>query len=257
MPFDKMKVFTLVLIGLVFLGFESADKRVASGVYKFSTEEAQKKKRLILKGSTRHCKNFEISALTVDPGKNNLVGQGYLGHEHLVVVKNGNLDISFENTRKAMGPGSVAVVLPGDKVEIQNNKGTTATYFLIKYKSDMPADNVRGKNSGGSQLIGWDELEFKPHDKGGVRPYFNRKSAMSERIEMHVTTLKPGIKSHEPHTHVPGEIIIMMEGDTEMEIGDATYPGTDGDIYFMDSNVPHAIKNTGTEDCLYMAFQWK
>lgn len=256
-----MKALTLLLACFVLLAFDNGDKKVESRVYALSGGPADNKnegeKRQVLKGSTRHCKNFEIIALPLEPGKKTLVGQGYKGHEHLVVVRSGNLNISFENRTKAMGPGSVAVVLPGDKVELENNESSTANYFLIKYKSHMPPDNVRGKNSGGSQLISWDELEFKPHDKGGVRPYFNRKSAMSERIEMHVTTLNPGIKSHEPHTHIPGEIIIMMEGTTEMEIGDSIYPGTAGDIYFMGSNVPHAIKNTSTEDCMYMAFQWK
>lgn len=74
---------------------------------------------------------------------------------------------------------------------------------------------------------------------------------------MHVTTLNPAIKSHEPHTHEPAEIVIMMEGTTEMEIGDGIYPGQAGDIYFLGSNIPHAIRNTGSKSCMYLAFQWE
>jgi uncharacterized cupin superfamily protein len=80
---------------------------------------------------------------------------------------------------------------------------------------------------------------------------------MSERIEMHATTLNPGIQSHVPHTHMPDEIVIMMEGSTEMEIGDGKYQGKPGDIYFLGSNIPHAIRNTGEKPCMYLAFQWE
>ena len=118
-------------------------------------------------------------------------------------------------------------------------------------------DVARGKAAGGSMLIDWNDLTFMPHDKGGIRRYFDRKTALSDRIEMHVTTLNPNIKSHEPHTHNPGEIIIMMDGTTEMEIGDKKYQGTVGDIYFLGSGIPHGIRNTGDKPCMYMAFQWQ
>lgn len=118
-------------------------------------------------------------------------------------------------------------------------------------------DTERGTNAGGSMLLDWESLEFKLHNKGGRRNFFDRKSAMSERIEMHATTLNPGIKSHEPHTHAPAEIVIMMDGTTEMEIGDNIYPGIVGDVYFLGSNIPHAIRNTSDKSCMYLAFQWE
>jgi len=80
---------------------------------------------------------------------------------------------------------------------------------------------------------------------------------MSKRFEMHVTTLNVGIKSHEPHTHRAEEIVLMINGNTEMEIGNGLYKGTDGDLYFLGSNIPHAIKNIGTEPCMYFAIQWE
>jgi quercetin dioxygenase-like cupin family protein len=74
---------------------------------------------------------------------------------------------------------------------------------------------------------------------------------------MHATTLNPEIKSHEPHTHLPAEIVVMMKGHTEMEIGDGHYKGEVGDVYFLGSNIPHAIRNTGDEQCQYLAFQFQ
>ena len=52
-------------------------------------------------------------------------------------------------------------------------------------------------------------------------------------------------------------MVIMLEGQTEMQIGDKFFPAKAGDFYFLDSNVSHAIRNTGDEQCIYLAFQWE
>jgi len=49
----------------------------------------------------------------------------------------------------------------------------------------------------------------------------------------------------------------MMDGTTEMEIGNNIYPGETGDIYFLGSNILHAIRNTGDKPGMYLAFQWE
>jgi (S)-ureidoglycine aminohydrolase len=177
--------------------------------------------------------------------------------EEIVFVKDGEIEVTLNNEKKIIGKGSVAVFMPGDEHGIENISKSQATYYIIKYKSKKAMDVERGKSAGGSIILDWKDIPFKTHNRGGVRKFFDRKSAMSERIEMHVTTLNPNIKSHEPHTHAPAEILIMMEGTTEEEIDGNTYQGEAGDIYFLGSSSSHAIKNTGTKPCMYLAFQWE
>lgn len=256
-----MKAFLIVfsLLGVMFFGI--SDSGVESKVYSFSKVRAEKTEtgiiRQLIDNSTTHFENFEIHSLTIEPGK--IIDQSpkYLDFERLIIVKEGHLRISIEGKSSEMSQGSVALILPNDKCEIKNTGSSQSSYYSVNYKSKLPVDIQRGISSGGSMLLAWDSIRFSPHDKGGIRKYFDRKSAMSERIEMHVTTLNPQIKSHEPHTHFPAEIVIMMEGKTEMQIGDKIYPGEVGDIYFLESNISHAIRNTGETPCLYMAFQWQ
>jgi (S)-ureidoglycine aminohydrolase len=103
----------------------------------------------------------------------------------------------------------------------------------------------------------WNKIEFKPHDKGGVRNYFETSTAMCKRLEMHVTTLNAGLKSHDPHTHVAEEIILMMDGKTEMQIDKNLYKGKEGSIFFVNSGELHGIKNEGITPCTYFAFQFE
>jgi (S)-ureidoglycine aminohydrolase len=249
-------------IGVLFL-FTNVDKtdNVESKVYSFSEAKIEKtssgEKRQLIDGETTHLENFAIHTTMLEPGKAPHGSQIHTDYEEIVFVKEGRIEMMINETKKVLGPGSVALILPGDEHGIVNTSESQATYYIIKYKSKAAMDVERGKKAGGSILVDWESLEFKPHSRGGRRNFFDRKSAMSERIEMHATTLNPGIKSHEPHTHAPAEIIVMMEGTTEMEIDGKVYPGEVGDIYFLGSNIPHAIRNTGDKPCMYLAFQWE
>jgi len=256
-----MKIITLFLMVLGIFSYEPESKLVESKVYSYSTAKVEKtdsgEKRNLINGETTHLENFEIHTTTLLPGKAPHGSQIHADYEEIIFVKEGLLEVTVNEVSKILNPGSVALIMPGDKHGIENIGKSDATYYIIKYKSKQPLSADRGKNAGGSILLEWDNIKFTAHDKGGIRRYFDRKSAMSDRIEMHVTTLNPAIKSHEPHTHKPAEIVIMMEGTTEMEIGDGIYPGQVGDIYFLGSNISHAIRNTGSKSCMYLAFQWE
>ena len=245
---------------LLFNNVEKPDE-VESKVYSFSKAKIEKtnsgEKCQLIDGETTHLENFEIHTTMLEPGKAPHGSQVHADYEEIVFVKEGRIKMMLNDNKKLLGPGSVVLILPGDEHGIVNTSESQATYYIIKYKSKAAMDVERGKNAGGSLLIDWESLEFKPHSRGGRRNFFDRESTMSERIEMHATTLNPGIKSHEPHSHAPAEIIVMMDGNTEMEIGGKVYPGEIGDIYFLGSNIPHAIRNTGDKPCMYLAFQWE
>ncbi|HSM47837.1 MAG TPA: cupin domain-containing protein [Draconibacterium sp.] len=256
-----MKTIAIFLGMFLFFNNESKTERVESKVYSFSKANIEKtksgEKRQLIDGETTHLENFEIHTTMLEPGTAPHGSQVHTDYEEIVFVKEGRIEMMINETKKVLGPGSVALILPGDEHGIVNTGESQATYYIIKYKSKAAMDTERAKNAGESMLLDWESLEFKLHNKGGRRNFFDRKSAMSERIEMHATTLNPGIKSHEPHTHAPAEIIVMMDGTTEMEIGGKVYPSEVGDIYFLGSNIPHAIRNTGDKPCMYLAFQWE
>ena len=58
-------------------------------------------------------------------------------------------------------------------------------------------------------------------------------------------------------SHGAAEIVLMISGDTEMEIGNQFYKAYDGDVYFLESEIPHAIENLDENQAMYFAFQWE
>ncbi|HEV8514751.1 MAG TPA: cupin domain-containing protein, partial [Cyclobacteriaceae bacterium] len=207
----------------------------------------------LFEGSSHDMSLLKMRANTLLPvkKKNNL--QVPNDEEHLILIKTGTLTIGLNDSSWSVGAGSIALLIPGQKYTMQNASQDSCNFYLMKYRSKL----VVNKAPGSSFVKDWNKIEFKPHDKGGIRHYFERSTAMCKRLEMHVTTLKEGIKSHEPHKHRAEEIVLVIENKTEMQIADKFYKGGAGDIYYLGSNVSHAIRNDGKGTCMYFAFQFE
>jgi (S)-ureidoglycine aminohydrolase len=177
--------------------------------------------------------------------------------EQLYIVKNGTLTVGVNDSLYSLARGSIILLLPRQSFSMQNKGAGPCDYYVMKYRSRSPTDLQRGKDSGGSFVMDWNNIVFKPNEKGGGRSYFERPTAMCKRMEMHVTTLNAGLKSHAAHTHHAAEMIVVIDGKTEMQIGQRSYQGKKGDVYYLGSYVLHGIRNIGTESCTYFAIQFE
>jgi (S)-ureidoglycine aminohydrolase len=253
-----MKKMILLLEIFIASTLSAQTDSVISDVYNWNDLQVEKtedyEKRQILEGSTTDEENLNIYALTFKPGKSLEVKSN---EETLIIIKEGNVKVFLKDDNKTLAPGSIVLIISGDDYKIENSGNTDVVFYVFLYKSIYPINIGRGIDGGGSFMIHWNDLVFNPHDKGGIRQYFERPTSMSKRFEMHVTTLNQGLKSHEPHTHRAEEIVLMINGNTEMQIGENYYKGSEGDLFFLGSNIPHAIRNEGTSSCMYFAIQWE
>ena len=207
----------------------------------------------IFKGSTATLAELEMNGWTLDPGQDFLFPIN--NKEHLIIVQRGILDV-VAYTLHRLNPGSIGLLNPGEDIFISNNSEEPVTFYLMSYTAKEPKVIVPDSLKRPFFVL-WDNIEYKTHDRGGIRNYFNTPTVMTEYFEMHVTNLNGLIKSHEPHTHEAAEIVLMIGGNTEMQIGEEFYQGTTGDVYYLGSDVPHAIRNLNDQQCQYFAFQWK
>jgi (S)-ureidoglycine aminohydrolase len=230
---------------------------------KYSWKTPSKKVRhnmlsvVLFEGSVYDMEYLQMNGIAILPAEKKTSLQVPTNEEHLLIIKSGILTVGIGDSTWSIGRGSIALLMPGEQFAVQNATKDSCTFYLMKYRSKSPMDIKRGNLAGGSLIRDWNKIGFKPHDKGGIRNYFERPTAMSKRFEMHVTTLKEGIKSHEPHTHRAEEIVLIIDNKTEMQIDDKFYKGGSGDIYYLGSNVSHAIRNDGIGACTYFAFQFE
>lgn len=244
------------------------DKSIKSKVYRWDDLTAEKRPqgeaRQILEGTTPHFKLCKVHASTLLP-KGRMRPAAYTQeNEELIIVKEGELTVTIEGKTKVLKPGGIALIMSGDMRETINLSDKITTYYVFQYNSIEPVDIERGKKAGGSLMLNWDEVSFKPHDKGGRRDFYNRPTSMCKRFEMHVTTLNEGLMSHDAHQHNAAEIIFLInsqndEKDSKAQetINGVWHDSKVGDIVFLQSNDWHGLKNVGKGTCTYFAFQFE
>lgn len=212
-------------------------------------------KQSILLGPTLDVKRFEVYTLTLDAGKKYASTAADSKNEQLIVVKEGNIKVTVNDTTKTVGPGSLALILAGDKIAFENTTAQPVSWYVLNYQTTME-NSKRGRDAGPSFLKDWKDLKVNKTGKGETRPVFDRPTSMFERFDVHATVLNNGNNSHDPHTHRAEELILMINGTCQFQIGQDKFQAKTGDAVLMGSRVLHAAQNEGTAPCGYYAIQW-
>ena len=113
-----------------------------------------------------------------------------------------------------------------------------------------------GKSVMHSSVFDWNSLktESKPH--GTRAQVFDSPTATLDRLECHVTTLKPGAIPHAGHKHSEEELIIVKEGSIEAVQNSTTNNVGRGGLIFEASNEYHSLRNNGSTTATYYVIKW-
>ncbi len=106
-------------------------------------------------------------------------------------------------------------------------------------------------------LEGDPESGFKPH------PLFRGSTPNLRSMSCHVSVLDPGKQPHPPHQHPEEEILIVLDGEAELVLEDATTAGVTrphraiaGTFAYYPAGFLHTIRNSSTVPVTYLMFKW-
>ena len=102
-----------------------------------------------------------------------------------------------------------------------------------------------------STFVDWDSLAAKPTPTGEVRQVFDNPTRTLDKLEVHVTTLNPGMESHPIHRHSWEEILLVTQGDFEVSINGRKQHAGPGSLVFFAANDPHNATNVGLTPATY------
>jgi XRE family transcriptional regulator, regulator of sulfur utilization len=108
----------------------------------------------------------------------------------------------------------------------------------------------------GPTVFKLDEMKVTKTATGEVRSLVQQPTATVDQLEMHVTTLNPGMMSHPPHRHVNEELILMDNGECETLSDGKWIKVGPGDVVFNASNSLHGFRNVGTTPATYHVINW-
>jgi XRE family transcriptional regulator, regulator of sulfur utilization len=119
------------------------------------------------------------------------------------------------------------------------------------------AAGVMGAPVMGSRVFDWNAMVDKPNKTGSVRTVCSAPTATLENLEIHISTLNPGLMSHPPHKHPNEELIIVRQGTVETLSNGVWIRVGPGSVIFNGSNQPHGFRNVGTEPAIYHVVNFK
>jgi XRE family transcriptional regulator, regulator of sulfur utilization len=103
----------------------------------------------------------------------------------------------------------------------------------------------------------WTALTAKATNVGERRDVVDAPTPTLERLEMHITTLKPGEASHAPHRHPEEELIVVKEGTVLSLVGGKEYRLGPGSVILQASNELHGLRNVGDTPATYHVILWR
>ena len=134
--------------------------------------------------------------------------------------------------------------------------GAAATLGVVAAAGAVAQSAADAKQILGPTVFKLDEIKVTKTPTGEVRSLVRQPTATVDQLEMHVTTLNPGLMSHPPHRHVNEELIIMDKGECETLSDGKWIKVGPGDVVFNASNSLHGFRNIGTTPATYHVINW-
>ncbi len=256
---QRLLLLFMLLASTAFSTNPTGSEKLESKVHNWNTLEVQStnsgERRQILDGQSKVFERLEIHVTTLRPGKAPHGSHTHQDFEELIIVKEGKIKQTVGSEERILGPGSIVLAMPGDEHGLSNAGKTNASYYIIKWRThDFKKPSTTSSQK--SLMYDWNEFEYKKTSKGARRTVLRQATSMLQELEMHVTTLNEGITSHGQHTHGDEEIILILKGEVEELIDDQPHKAEAGSLIFLNSNIPHGIRNIGEGQCEYFAIRW-
>jgi XRE family transcriptional regulator, regulator of sulfur utilization len=146
------------------------------------------------------------------------------------------------------------MALPG---ALSGAAAQTADSEAAKAQDANPqATNAAQKPVLGPTVFNWDEMKPVRNAVGSQAKLCQQPTATLDQLEMHVSTLDPGLMSHPPHRHVNEELIILREGICETLSNGEWVRVEAGSVVFNASNSLHGFRNVGPWTAVYHVINW-
>jgi quercetin dioxygenase-like cupin family protein len=191
--------------------------------------------------------------------------------EEIIIIREGTLEALIDGEWKRVGPGSVVFNACNITHNLRNVGDAPAVYHVFSWHSSLtPAmashtDTIEDSKIDTSQVqegilgpvvIDWNSVEVKTNDYRLSRKFFESRTATTDTLEFHATTVKPGEPARPPVQHAEEEVIVVKEGTVEALVNGEWKTVEPGSVIFNAANSLHAIRNPGNTPVTYFVLGW-
>ena len=128
------------------------------------------------------------------------------------------------------------------------------TLFILFLASSSHAENERIA----SAVYAWDHLEVERSETRERRHVFNGTTHAFEYLQVHASTVEPGMAAHTAHTHDDHEeLIIIKQGTMALSINGESRTLSPGSVALVLPGDLHGIRNAGNGPATYYVIRWR
>ena len=260
-PLPRLKIFSLFFSLATTMNLFAQLQPITSGVFRWNElpvkKDEQREGRKIAEGTTTEFAYFEMHATTQMKGALPRPPHTQNDIEEVIIIKEGKVKTTIGNKTSVFGASSVLLIPPLESQTFENVGDGPLTYYVFMFRSKKPMNMERSNKAGGALLLDADTIAYTEKNGKGTKKYFDRPTAMCENYEMHITSLEHKGPSHAAHQHIDTEIILVINGEIEMNIDGTVYKGNAGDVFIAESGKMHQVINAADKPCSYFAFKWR
>lgn len=104
-------------------------------------------------------------------------------------------------------------------------------------------------------IVPWDDGRKREHERGFSIPFVNKESVGADNLAVHMSVIKPGERAHPPHAHEGEEVMFLLDGTAEAQIGDETHVIHANTALFCPPNEMHGLRNCGDVPIRYLVIR--
>lgn len=251
-----MKMIILLLFSLVFFQAQAQLQQPhPSAVFEFQMlpviTHDKKEVRHLMDGPTKTLENFQVDQLDLT---NEAVFEVGGDREMLLLILEGALQMESKGSDEILKERSIAWIPGNERFKIVPQKSSVSVYLISWQVENSPKGLAEANLE--PKIFHYEGMDFEETSKGGRRQVMREETETLRELEMHITTLNEGEKSHDPHVHADEEIILILQGTVAEHINGTEYHLGPGSLVFLAAYDPHGIRNVGSGDCEYYAIRW-
>jgi len=146
-------------------------------------------------------------------------------------------------------------------IVVVSGKADASRHHVVR----APEPNRASRNRAGTVCKAL-EFPLAEDRTTGWKPYqiFHGSTPNTQSMSAHVSVLSPGCMPHPPHAHVEEEILVVLDGEAEILIGDGPDPEAArvervpaGAFSYYPAYQYHTIRNAGARPVTYLMFKWR
>jgi mannose-6-phosphate isomerase-like protein (cupin superfamily) len=99
-----------------------------------------------------------------------------------------------------------------------------------------------------------DDARRRLHERGYSLPFVGLGSGAKD-LRVHMSVINPGERAHPPHDHPDEEVLYLLEGNAEAQVGDHTEVIGPDTAVFCPPGVTHGLRNCGDRPMRYLVIR--